>query len=503
MLCYTFSMKKLPNLTPFLVPSSKDLVFIFFFYLVLILGTAFFRDGDPGRHITFGRYLLATGSTPTEDIFTYTTAGVYLPLYEWLSQVVFGAAHNLLGLGGVVLVCAALIASMLTLTYQEFLRRKLPTLAAFVLVAWLGILTMVHWAARPHLFSLFFMALISPWLARLAEGEKIPLWWFPALMVVWVNTHGAAFTLVFLLWAAYIAGNAWDSWRSRSPILNPVMWRLLFSGALTLAATFVNPAGWRLWEFILGFMGNSYLLEVAGETRSVDFHGFNSYPFLLTLAGTLLLLSRSQEKRPMAESLLLVGWMALGLYGWRNIPIYGLVTFPILAEHLRHFVSEIPWVVRPSRMVEQLEGGLRGRFWSLVVSLALAGTLAGGMKLDFAKEGYHFNRYEFPTQALDWLEENPQPGRMFNYFPWGGYMIYRIWPAYSMFIDGQMIYIEDLVRDYYQVLEAKPGWEETAQAYQITWMLIPTNARIVHDTSDSDRWQVLYQDDVATILRKK
>ena len=492
-----------PKKTPqFLLPHSKDLVFIFFFYLVLILGTGFFRDGDPGRHITFGQHILATGDMPTEDIFTYTTVGIYLPLYEWLSQIIFGVAHNLLGLGGIIVVSAFLIAAMLTLTYQEFLRRKLPALAAFALVCWLGILTMVHWAARPHLFSLFFITIMASWLARLASGEKIPIWWFPSLMVVWVNTHGAAFTLIFLLWAAYIIGNFWDNWRGRSPIWNPVMKGLLLSGTLTLAATFVNPAGWRLWEFVLAFVGNSYLIEVAAETRSVDFHGFRSYPFLLTLMGMLLLLSRSQQKRPMAESLLLVGWMALGLYGYRNIPIYGLVTFPILAEHLRPFVENIRWLIRPSQVIEQLERGLRGYFWSATVSLILVAMLANGVKFDPPKQGYHFNQHEFPVHALDWLEENPQKGRMFNYFPWGGYMIYRIWPEYSMFIDGQMIYIESLVRDYHLVLNAEDGWEDVIERYEIDWMLVPNDSRIVHESKSYTNWLIIYQDNVAVILRQ-
>jgi hypothetical protein len=496
-------MTKTSKLPQFILPRSNDIVFIFFFYLVLVLGTSFFRDGDPGRHITFGRYMLATGHAPTEDIFTYTTSGVYLPLYEWGSQIIFGMAYNILGLGGVVVVSAFLISATLTLSYQEFLRRNLPYLMAFALVLWLGILTMVHWAARPHLFSFLFIIIMVPWLARMSNGERISLWRFPAIMVIWVNIHGAGYILIFLLWAAYIAGNLWDSWQSRKTIWNPIIKRLVLSGILTLAATLVNPNGWRLWEFTLSYVGNSYLLQIAAETRSVNFHGFNSYPFLLTLMGTLLLISRSQQKRPMSDSLLMVGWMALGLYAYRNIPIYGLVTFPILAEHLRPFVSNISWLMRPSQIMEKFEKEHRGYLWSVIISIILVAMLASGIKIDHQRQGYHFNQHEFPVQALDWLEKNPQQGHMFNYFPWGGYMIYRIWPEHSMFIDGQMIYVESLVREYFQILNAEDGWNDTLQYYEIEWILVPNKARIVYELRHSTQWSLIYEDDIAVILRQQ
>lgn len=483
------------------IPGVKDLVFAWFFYLVLLLGTAFFRDGDPGRHIIFGQYMMATGTLPTQDPFSYTTAGVYLPPYEWLSQVIFGAAHQWLGLAGVVAVCAFLIAGTIRLTYEEFLRRKVPVLVALGLTIWLGVLTMVHWAARPHLFSLFFLALLTPQLARMAEGEKIPYWHFALLLFIWVNTHGAAFVLVFLLWFAYIAGNLWDSVQKREPVWNPVLKRLCISGLVAFATTFLNPAGWRIWEFILGYMGNSYLIEIAGETRAVNVHEFNSYPVFLTILVSLWLLSISKTKRPMGENFMLVGWTALALYGWRNIPLYAIICMPILAEFGKEFFIQASWLVRPSRAIQELEKASTGNFWSTAISIIFVAMLALGVNFDIWKTGYHFNKQEFPSGAVSWLQKNPQSGPIFNYFPWGGYLIYTEWPKQQVFIDGQMIYIESLVKDYYRILNAERGWEEAAARYKIEWMLVPPTARIVQELEQSATWKILYRDETAVILR--
>lgn len=49
---------------------------------------------------------------------------------------------------------------------------------------------------------------------------------------------------------------------------------------------------------------------------------------------------------------------------------------------------------------------------------------------------------------------------MFNYFTWGGYLLYRQWPERRVFIDGQAdFYGEAFTRKYGQVICAQEGWE--------------------------------------------
>lgn len=495
-------MNKRPAIISYLLPRLQDIIFIFFFYLVLVLGTNLFRDGDPGRHITFGRYILSTLTIPQTDLYAYTTHDVLLPPYEWLAQIVFGTSYNLLGLSGVVLVAAFVLATALTLTYKEMLRRQVPRLIAFGFTFWAAILTMIHWLARPHIFSLLFLAILVPRLARLANGEKVPLGQFPVIMLFWANTH-AGFILAFAIWFAYIAGNLWENFVSHKKLNNPVLQKLLLTAILSFAATLLNPSGWDLWKFLTGFIGNDYLIEIAGETRSVDFHGVSGWMVSLTLALIILTLSRSMLKRPVAESFLIAGWMMIGLYGIRNIPQFAVVVIPLVAEHVKTILESIPSLKRLEQQITSLEAQLHGRVWSIIACIILVALLAKGVKLDSAKQGYHFNIQEYPVDAVNWLEDNPQQGYMFNYFSWGGYLIYRLWPDYQVFLDGQMIYIEPLVRDYEQIIHADPGWERTVDQYDIQWILVPGNERIAQTLLDNPKWQMIYEDQTATIFRKR
>lgn len=490
-------------LSRYLIPGTSDIIFVIFFYLILVLGTFLFRDGDPGRHITLGRYMIKTLSLPIEDIFSYTTKGVFLPPYEWLSQVSFGLAYNIGGLNGVVLLVASILSSTFALIYRELRSQGITSILAMIAILWLAFLSMVHWAARPHIYSFLFLAILTHRLSRLAKGEQIPLWQFPAIMVIWVNTHGAGFILAFFLWLAFISGNIYEQWQKSESIDNLILRKLFVSALLSLLASLINPVGWKLWQFILGFMGNSYLLEIAGETRSVTFHSFNGWPFLLTIMLSLIILSRAKEKSTMAESFLLAGWTALGLYGWRNIPLYAIIVIPLLAKYAKYSLPRIPVIISISKHIDNLEMQLRNGLWSMAAIVIFLFVLTSGINLDANKEGYHFNKVEFPVEAVAWLRDNPQKGNMFNYFPWGGYLAYSIWPEYTIFIDGQMIYIESLVKEYQQVLNAKDDWETVINNYNIEWMLVPSSSEIVLSLQDSVRWTILYQDNTSTILRQK
>jgi hypothetical protein len=477
------------------------LIYVIVFYFVLRVGAGLFRDGDPGRHLVSGRYILETLTIPTRDFFLYTIHNQIAPPYAWLAEVAYATSYRALGLSGVVLVAALVLAITFTLIYQELLRRETPRLLAVPLTLWTAALTAVHWLARPHLFSILFLAILTPRLARLAKGENIPLWQFPLILLMWANTH-TAFIFAFLIWAIFIAGNLWESVREKRSLDNPTLRKLFLSAGLSFAATFVNPVGWRLWQLVLGHISSSYLTNLISEYQSPNFHEVGGWLFSITIVAFIIALSRSNKKHSSAECLLLAAWTALGLYASRNIPLYAIVAMPLLAEHSNQLLDSIPALARANQRIETIEAQLRGRLWSILVTVVCVALLATGTKLDANRQGYSFNKVEYPVEAVDWIELHPQEGNMFNYFPWGGYRIYRLWPEYQVFIDGQFFYGETLIRQHQEILNADPGWEAVIQQYDVQWMLVPVNSTIAKVLEKDSDWAVLYQDQTAAIFRK-
>ena len=59
-----------------------------------------------------------------------------------------------------------------------------------------------------------------------------------------------------------------------------------------------------------------------------------------------------------------------------------------------------------------------------------------------------------------YLEDNQPEGNMFNYFTWGGYLLFELWPEKPVFIDGQTdFYGETFTRQYEQVITLDDGWQ--------------------------------------------
>jgi hypothetical protein len=496
-------MKRTSSLTTYLLPRLQDILFILVFYFLILFGSNLFRDGDPGRHITAGRYMLENRTILTRDIFSYTKLGQPLTPHEWLAQIAYGAFDLLLGLNGVVLLTALVIATTIVLVYREITHLGIPRLLAFGLALWAAAMTSAHWLARPHLFTLLFLAIWTPGLRRLSKGETAPLWLFPLIMLLWANTHGA-FIAGFVVLAAYLAGWLWDRWRSSEKPSRTILRNLLIAGGTSFLVTFINPVGWRLWATSVGYVTNRYLVDLTKEYSSLDFHSPGAWPFLAFLALSLFVLTLAWKKLPTAERLLLAGWAALALYSGRNMPLFAVIATPIMALYIQPVMAGSAPVVKLTKSIDEIEVKLRGVFWSALTVGIVIILMASGQRLDFAHLGYQFNNIDFPVAAVDWLETNPQSGNMVDFFPWGGYLIYRMWPGQLVFIDGQLdFYGEQFTRQYQQIMTAGNDWRGLMAQYEINWMIVPPDQPIAMILANDPAWSVLYQDQTAVVLRKK
>ena len=495
--------EKSSAISKYLVPRLQDMIFISAFYLILLLGTNLIRDGDPGRHITLGKYMIENRTFLTQDLFSYTIYSKPIAVHEWFSEVIYGASYMLMGLNGVILVAALVLSITFLLVYRELIDRDTPRLLAFGLTIWAIFITMIHWLARPHLMSYISLALYAPMIGRIYRGKDVSLWLIAVVMLFWANSHGG-FIYGFATWGAYFVGWIIENRNMVAMWSSPILRKLLMAGGISFLATLINPAGWGLWEISVGYASQKYFSDRISEWRSADFHSPGAWPFLAFVAILLLVSLRSNKKIPLGEAFLMIGFTALGIYSVRSIPPYAIVVIPLAGILFKPYFEEIPGLIRLNQRIESLEQNLRGIVWPVAVVSLCTILLATGIHLDAAQTGYQFNEKEFPVKAVNWLEENPLPGHMFNLFRWGGYLIYRLWPDQLVFMDGQTEYFgEDLTRQHDQILNALDGWEQAVEEHDITWMIVPTDSRIALALAHSDVWTPVYQDETAVILLKQ
>ncbi|WKZ34541.1 MAG: hypothetical protein QY332_13050 [Anaerolineales bacterium] len=481
----------------YILPRISDMIFLSLFISVILLGPRTFNlDGDLGRHITIGSHILNSRSIPTQDIFSHTLFGEPLTPHEWLSQLIFALAHKGLSLGGPVLVTAILITVTFVLVYYDSRQRSTMPFLSLGMTILAAAASSLHWLARPHAFTFLYLAVWIYLLENIQRGKNVPAWILGLIMLLWANTHGA-FIAGFAAWGAYTAGHILESliqkqWREKE------LKTWLRIGLLSFIATLFNPHGIRLWMTSFGFIGNTYLVSHTQEYQSINFHTPGSLPFLLMIFLSILALSLKQHRLPASHALLLAGWTIMGLYSARNIPLYVIAAAPILTETLLNSISKSRWMAVESKLLK-IDRSVRGALWPLLcVGLAII--------LLSTKPLQAYDRYDpsvFPVNAVNWLIENPQEGRIFNHFPWGGYLLYRTWPDQLVFIDGQTdFYGEALTREYEQVISLSNKWDSVLEKYQISIVIMPTGSALETTLLQQDDWLIIYQDDTGTILKK-
>src|ERR1019366_6838129 len=87
-----------------------------------------------------------------------------------------------------------------------------------------------------------------------------------------------------------------------------------------------------------------------------------------------------------------------------------------------------------------------------------------------------FDPKVYPAAALATLRTDPA-GRIFTHDQWGDYLIYRLYPAHKVFVDGRSdFYGDDFEEKCIDVLNVKYGWEKTLTGFGVDTVLLPPNA---------------------------
>jgi len=466
----------------------------------------FAGDGDPGRHIRLGRYMLEHGAIPHIDLFSHTMQGQPFIPFEWLSEVTFAVADRWAGLTGVAILTALLFAGAVTLTYVAIHRSGVAAPIAFSFGFLALLLQAIHVHPRPHMFTTLFTALFVLVLLEVRKGASVRwLLVLPACMAAWVNLHGG-FLVGFIVLGAFtvdsiLAGRAAPE---ETAARHRALWLVGILAACFLVS-FANPAGWELWPHTTGYLRETYLVDFTEEYKSPDFHDalMKVFLFALLLGTTALALLRSR-----IALLGLALWLifsAFSLHSTRNIPLFAVVCTPWLAlwvdALIRQTAPLLPRVkklARWSEAVDRTDASVHG--WAFAVLAFLLLSKAG---LDRGAEGtFAFDPGKFPVAAVAELRDSgfAPPGPVYNEFIWGGYLLYA-WPEVPVFIDGQTdFYGESLTREYRDIRFIQPGWLDRLRERRIAWVIIPPEAPLASALELLDSWKVVYADDTAVVL---
>ena len=315
------------------------------------------------------------------------------------------------------------------------------------------------------MISFTLTALVAYLLHRFKRNEGSLLPWLPLIMLFWANIHGG-FAIGFMLIVAYLMGETVNNLTKHEadPVVSWARLRyLLLVMGLSLAVVVLNPHTWRMWVYPFQTVGISALRDFIQEWQSPDFHQLHVQPFALMLLLLIAALSRANRQADWTDLALVAMWSGWALFAARNIAIFGLVVTPIFVRY-----ADLAWTRQWQSWGYERPpfsgGGQRVAFpvlnWLILGLVILAALIKIFIPLT-PQANLKAEQDSLPYHAVEFIKAEQPAGPIFNSYNWGGYLIFKLWPDYPVYIDGRTdLYDDQFIRRYLDAALANEGWEQ-------------------------------------------
>ena len=267
----------------------------------------------------------------------------------------------------------------------------------------------------------------------------------------------------------------------------------------------INPHTWRMWLYPFQTVGISALRDFIQEWQSPNFHLPYVQPFALMLLLVVAALARAGRRADWTDLALVAMWTGWALFAARNIAIFGLVVTPVLARYAdlawtRQWqdwgYQNVPFSAPPARSRTTLNWVLLGLIViAALVKIAIPLTPTANLKAE---------QDSLPYDAVEFIRQHQRARSIFNSYNWGGYLIFRLWPEYPVYIDGRTdLYDDAFIRRYLKVMVADDGWEQTLDDDGINLVLVENNSTLAKFLRLNPGWEEIYADDMAAIFARQ
>lgn len=419
-------------------------------------GPAMLSHYDLGWHLAAGDLIRQQGNIPLHDPWSFTAGDKQWLNLSWLWDAMASIVFQYTGFGGIVLVVVACGAAIVGYLASVCLRLGasaaatcLSVFAACLLYPAFEAAPNIYLGAAPNMATMLFAVVFYGECLRRTRWLLLP-----AIMALWANLHGG-FLIGFLIIGAFggaaLLRRDWAGARIYA-----------LAGLGCLAATFINPLGWRVYEGSAATIGH-FVQAYIGEWRSwyQNMSMPESIPGITYVVIFVVLELRFRKSRCPVEARLL-SWLFLflGIYQFRYMSFFFLFSTVPLALHLDRL---LPDRLNPSEVQKAL----------------MAAGIVGACALPLA---YAMARPEmrFPAMVSEqdarYLQTHHPQARMLNHWNAGGLLIYHTRGTVPLFVDGRAAtaYPDDVLRDYLQLIQDEIDeavWDGVIAKYRIDAVL--------------------------------
>lgn len=453
-------------------------------------------DADTGWHIIAGEYITSHAEIPETNIFSLNGEDYRWYNIAWLWDVIAYGINAIGGLYAVALFAILLSTSILALLLWYAIKRSGSMLASFLLIL-LGLTVFnayIH--ARPFLVTALFMVAYLMIVERFAQNKLRPIWLvlLPAIMMLWVNLHGG-FIAGFTVLGAWGLEQLYRR-KYRDFCL------LLLAGISSLGATLINPYGMDLYSGALLTLGGEFSRNYIIEWKPVTDNG--AYTAIAAIIILLLMLGlRKNVKDKNIAALLLVGfWVAMGLAKMRYMPIAMLVAVPYLSPVAAGYMRKFTILDEKDQEYGALtsrRGMLRFAVAVNLLALILYLSPVYPRLLGFSAD----KSRNYPKQEIAFISKNMPNARLFNFYDFGGFIIYDTGGNIKTFVDGraETAFPAEVLAEYSRFHDCKENWHVLLDKYRLDTALLPEGfEKQVSWFRNSSEWKEVYKGTKAVVF---
>ncbi len=441
-----------------------------------------FKNPDGFFHLKIGQLILEQGRLLTTNTLSNLYADHPWGNPEWLFQVLLALAYQSAGWFGIAILKSSLAVALTLIVY--FMARKLNSGQVASVALSLIFLSAVRFriTERPHLLSHVFFALTVMLVENYRRGEKGPhRVILPAIFAVWSNFHpGLIFGLIYLGAIALSEmalgrrARCGSSGRGRG---------LLIITLVCIGASLLNPLGYHVLTY--GWEHREYH-NVLGITEFMS-AGPAAHPIFFLLAFLAVLAALLVKSVDVPVLLAKVIFFVLGVTYQRTIPDFSVLAVLVVAKALG--------CVGPTK-------GARGSSFVLAFIALVSILWCWNWDRNYTyRFGYGTLDDVLPAEAADFLSRESLPENLYNEFETGGYLAFRLFPRYHIFLDGRIpAYPRDFLITPHQ-RNTGASWSSRLAKYNINSAVIVIP--LLTTFFRGDEWAVIHWDDrYAVVVRR-
>jgi hypothetical protein len=431
--------------------------------LLIIIATFFVLftfpiiDGDPWWQMAYGRYLVENRTLiPDHSVFTWSKIESNSIYCAWLGQIILYLIYKLGGLPAFFILRYLCLATFILIVWIYSRKVGLSKHPFTWLVCLLGLLMSVNAGfVKPEIFSYVFICLcVFNWIVIKSGDEKAWkfCYFFPVLMLLWVNTHGAFISGAAFLFMVGLGEELNALYSPRISLSLNIRRHLIFALFLSATAIFLTPYGMEYISYLLKkfFSFNYGHYSTVRAYDSIFSPGKKNFHYVdYLIISNVILISlfalRIREKEFDWTVLLTNGLMVYlymkftrSTYLW--VPVFTLSAIYLLSLGRQYFNPK-------SSRIKIIAA-------CIIISFCFAlGARAAYDRL-YRSYGYLWFGYGIsyiqPVEETEFIRQHLTEYKIANDYNIGGYLLWELGPENKFLIDPRYFPFKNWYGEYHQ-----------------------------------------------------